>query len=50
MVGNTIIIIMLFAIGFQVIMLHIKQDKRHQEIKDLLKEIENKLKKEGDSQ
>ncbi len=29
MVGNTIIIIMLFVIGIQVIMLQIKQDKRH---------------------
>jgi preprotein translocase subunit YajC len=50
MVGNTIIIVILFAIGFQVIMLQIKQDKRHQEIKDILKEIENKLKKERASQ
>ena len=50
MVGNTIIIIILFAIGFQVIMLQIKQNKRHQEIKNILKGIERKLKKEGDSQ
>jgi preprotein translocase subunit YajC len=50
MVGNTIIIIILFSIGFQVIMLQIKQDKRHQEIKDLLKEIENKLNKLRDPQ
>lgn len=50
MVGNTIIIIILFAIGFQVIMLQIKQDKRHKEIKDILKGIVNKLQKESDSQ
>jgi preprotein translocase subunit YajC len=43
MVGNTIIIVILFAIGFQVIMLSIKQDKRHKEIKDILKEIQDKL-------
>jgi preprotein translocase subunit YajC len=46
MVGNTIIIIILFSIGFQVIMLQINQNKRHQEIKGLLKEIENRLIKE----
>jgi preprotein translocase subunit YajC len=50
MVGNTLIIVILFAIGFQVIMLQIKQDKRHQEIKNILKGIENKLNKERDSQ
>jgi preprotein translocase subunit YajC len=49
MVGNTLIIIILFAIGFQVIMLQVKQDKRHQEIKEILKGIENKLQKESDS-
>ena len=45
MVGNTIIIVILCALGFQVIMLQVKQDKRHKEIKDLLKEIDDKLEK-----
>jgi len=40
MVGNTIIITILFIIGFQVIMLQIKQDKRHKEIIETLKRIE----------
>ena len=43
MIGNTIIVIILFAIGFQVISLQVKQQKRHQEIKDLIKQIEDKL-------
>ncbi|MFC1731070.1 hypothetical protein ACFL6I_12120 [candidate division KSB1 bacterium] len=50
MVGNTIIIIILFAIGFQVIILQTKQDKRHKEIRDILKGIENKLENDKDSQ
>lgn len=44
MVGNTIIIIILFVIGFQVIMLQLKQDRRHKEIIETLKRIEENLK------
>jgi len=44
MVGNIIIIIILFVIGFQVIMLQLKQDRRHKEIIETLKRIEEKLK------
>ena len=41
MAGNTIIIIILVPILFQVIMLQVKQDKRHKEIMEILKRIEN---------
>ena len=39
MVGITIIIIMLVPIFFQVIMLGMKVDKRHQEIMEKLQEL-----------
>ena len=42
-VGITIIVIMLVPILFQVVMLSMKQDKRHREIKEILKRIEDKL-------
>lgn len=44
-IGITIIIIILIPILFQVIMLGIKQDRRHKEIHEILKAIEDKLKK-----
>jgi len=44
MVGNTIIIIILFVIAFQVVILQTKQDKRHKEITETLKRIEAELK------
>jgi len=44
-VGITIIVIILVPILFQVIMLSIKQDKRHKEVQEILKRIEDKLKK-----
>ena len=43
--GITIIVIILVPIAFQVFMLSIKQDKRHKEIQEILKRIEDKLKK-----
>lgn len=36
MTGITTIIVILVPIAFQVFMLHIKQDKRHIEIKEIL--------------
>lgn len=45
MVENTIIIIILFAIGFQVIRLHVKQDKRYKEIMARLEKIDRTLNK-----
>ena len=42
-VGITIIIIILIPILFQVIMLGIKQDRRHKEMQEILKTIEEKL-------
>lgn len=45
MTGNTIIIILLVPIAFQIFMLAIKQEKRHQEIKQLLKSLEDRLNK-----
>ncbi len=41
--GVTIIVVLLVPIAFQVFMLAIKQDKRHQEIQEILKRIEEKL-------
>ena len=43
MTGLTVIIIILVPTAFQIFMLQIKQDKRHNEIKEILKIIENKL-------
>ncbi len=43
MTGITVIIIILVPIAFQIFMLQIKQEKRHIEIKEILKKIENKL-------
>ena len=43
-IGIVIIVILLVPIFFQVIMLSIKQDKRHKEIQEVLKRIEDKLK------
>lgn len=40
MVGNTVIIVILLAVGFQVIRLHIKLDKKLNEITETLKRIE----------
>ncbi|MBZ0179282.1 MAG: hypothetical protein K8F36_08325 [Melioribacteraceae bacterium] len=45
MTGTAVIVIILVPIAFQVFMLAIKQEKRHQEIKQLLKALENKLTK-----
>ena len=45
MVGNTIIIIVLIPLFIQVIMLSVKQNMRHKEIQEILKRIEDKLKK-----
>ena len=45
MTGATIIVIILVPIAFQVFMLAIKQEKRHQEIKQMLKSLEEKLNK-----
>ena len=42
--GITIIVILLVPIFFQVVILSFKQDKRHKEIKEILKRIEDKLK------
>jgi len=44
MYGITIIIILLVPIAFQIVYQSIKQEKRHQEIKDILHRIEKKLK------
>jgi preprotein translocase subunit YajC len=44
-VGITIIIIILIPILFQIIILSIKQNRRHKEIQEILKRIEEKLKK-----
>lgn len=43
MAGNTIIIILLVPIAFQVFFLAVKQQKRHQELLNLLKSIEELL-------
>ena len=43
MVGNTVIIVILLAIGFQVIRLHIKMDKQLKEVSDRLNRIEELL-------
>lgn len=43
MVGNTIIVCLLVPIAFQVFWLQIKQDRRHKEIKEILRRIEDKL-------
>ncbi|MBN1754945.1 hypothetical protein JW877_01900 [bacterium] len=43
MTGITVIVVILVPIAFQVFMLQIKQDKRHNEIKEILKRIEEKL-------
>lgn len=43
MTGITIIIIILVVIAFQVIMLQVRQDKRHNEIKKTLNRIEENL-------
>jgi preprotein translocase subunit YajC len=45
MTGTTIIVIILVPIAFQVFMLAIKQEKRYQEIKQMLKSLEEKLNK-----
>jgi preprotein translocase subunit YajC len=45
MTGATIIVIILVPIAFQVFMLAIKQEKRHQEIIQMLKRLEEKLNK-----
>jgi len=45
MSGSTIIVILLVPIAFQVFMLAIKQEKRHNELLDVLKRIEGKLTK-----
>lgn len=44
MTGTTIVVIILVPIAFQVFMLAIKQEKRHQEIKEILKSLEDRLK------
>ena len=43
--GITIIIIILVPIAFQVFMLAIKQDKRHKEMIEILRRIEEKMSK-----
>lgn len=43
--GITVIVVILVPIAFQVFMLQIKQDKRHNEIKEILKRIEEKIEK-----
>ncbi|MGC9363289.1 MAG: hypothetical protein ACP5FZ_01830 [Fidelibacterota bacterium] len=43
MPGNTIIVILLVPIAFQVFLLAIKQEKRHKELIEILKRIEAKL-------
>jgi len=45
MTGITIIVILLVPIAFQVFFLAITQEKRHQELKKILKSLENKLNK-----
>lgn len=45
MAGTTIIVIILIPIAFQVFLLAIKQEKRHQELKEILKNLDDKLKK-----
>ncbi|GAP43003.1 hypothetical protein TBC1_111145 [Lentimicrobium saccharophilum] len=45
MTGITVIIVILVPIAFQIFMLQIKQDKRHNEIKEILNGIEEKLEK-----
>ena len=42
--GITIIVILLVPIAFQVFLLAIKQNKRHKELLETLKKIEEKLK------
>lgn len=44
MTSTAIIVIILVPIAFQLFLLAIKQEKRHQEIKQLLKSLEDKLK------
>jgi preprotein translocase subunit YajC len=41
--GHTIIIIILIVIAFQVIILQVKQEKRHREITDILNKMEEKM-------
>ena len=41
--GITIIVIILVPIAFQIFMLSIKQDKKHKEMQEILKRIEDKL-------
>lgn len=45
MTGITIIVILLVPIAFQVFSLSIKQEKRHQELIENFKRLENKLNK-----
>ena len=45
MTGITVIIIILVPIAFQIFILQIKQDRRHKEVKEILRSIENKLEK-----
>ncbi|MFC2126052.1 hypothetical protein ACFLU5_14715 [Bacteroidota bacterium] len=45
MIGTTVIIVILFPVAFQVFMLAYKQDKRHKEMMELLRKIEEDLKK-----
>ncbi|MCK4495168.1 MAG: hypothetical protein KAU91_02380 [Candidatus Aminicenantes bacterium] len=42
--GITVVIILLVPILFQVFMLQTKKDRRHKEIKEILKGIEDKIK------
>ena len=41
--GITIIVIILVPIAFQVFLLAIRQDKRHKELVEILKRIEEKM-------
>ena len=40
--GNTIIVILLVPIAFQIFMLQIRQNKRHKELHEILNRIEAK--------
>ena len=43
MMGNTMIVILLVPIAFQIFMLQIRQNKRHKELQENLNRIEEKL-------